>query len=70
MPFYFTPFSPMLYNIKTGYNGIKQRPMNEIVIFVSSLRLLEGRGIPFVFSDRMLISELLYSLPHLRTWTG
>jgi hypothetical protein len=42
----------MLYNIKTGYNGIKQRPMNEIVMFVSSLRLLEKRGIPFVFSDR------------------
>ena len=52
VPFYFTPFSPMLYNIKTGYNGITQRPMSEIVMFVSSLRLLEKRGISFVFSDR------------------
>lgn len=27
VPFYFTPFSPMLYNIKTGFNGITKRPM-------------------------------------------
>lgn len=52
VPFYFTPFSPMLYNIKTGFNGIQKRPLNEIVIFVSSLHLLQKREIRFVFSDR------------------
>src|SRR5437879_3349079 len=30
VPFYFTPYSPMLYNIKTGYNGITKRSMDEI----------------------------------------
>jgi len=25
VPFYFTPKSPMLFNIKTGYNGIAKR---------------------------------------------
>jgi len=52
VPFYFTPHSPMLYNIKTGYNGIKRRTNEEIVVLVSSLpRLTEG-GIPFLFTDR------------------
>lgn len=52
IPFYFTPFSPMLLNIKTGYNGIQRRPMSEIAILVSSLRTLAEQSIPFVFTDR------------------
>jgi len=52
IPFYFTPFSPMLYNIKTGYNGVTKRPMEEIAILVSSLREVHKQGITFVFSDR------------------
>ena len=52
VPFYFTPYSPMLYNIKTGYNGIPKKPVAEIVILISSLHLLEKQGVPFVFSDR------------------
>ncbi len=52
VPFYFTPFSPMLLNIKTGHRGIPQKPMSDIVIFVSSLPKLMELGIPFVFADR------------------
>jgi hypothetical protein len=52
IPFYFTPFSPMLYNITTGYQGIRRRPMSEIVILVSSLHRIAGQGLAFVFSDR------------------
>lgn len=52
VPFYFTPYSPMLYNIKTGYNGFPRKPMSEIVILISSLHKLIERGISFVFSDR------------------
>jgi hypothetical protein len=52
VPFYFTPYSPMLYNIKTGWNGITRRPMSEIVIFVSSLTTFAEAGIQFVFTDR------------------
>lgn len=51
VPFYFTPFSPMLLNIKTGYNGIRQRSNEEIVILVSSLPRLRKLDVPFVFSD-------------------
>ncbi|MEO1609407.1 MAG: DarT ssDNA thymidine ADP-ribosyltransferase family protein [Pseudomonadota bacterium] len=37
VPFYFTPFTPMLYNIKTRYGGVSQNPMEDIIILVSSL---------------------------------
>lgn len=52
IPFYFTPYSPMLMNIKTGYNGVTKRTMDEIAIIVSSLPELLRRGVPFVFTDR------------------
>jgi len=52
IPFYFTPYTPMMLNIKTGYNGMKQTPMEDIVILVSSLHKLSEMGIRFVFSDR------------------
>jgi hypothetical protein len=52
VPFYFTPFSPMMYNIKMGYGGIRKRDNEEIVIVVSSLRTLAEKKIPFLFTDR------------------
>jgi hypothetical protein len=57
VPFYFTPYSPMLLNIKTGKIGVIQRPMLEIAILVSSLPELQKQGIPFVFSDRHAVLE-------------
>ena len=52
VPFYFTPYSPMLYNVKTGWKGIARRPMSEIVILVSSLPALAEHGVPFLLTDR------------------
>lgn len=52
VPFYFTPFSPTVYNIKTGYNGITKRPNAEIVIFKTSLHKLRTMNVRFIFSDR------------------
>jgi len=52
VPFYFTPWSPMMLNIKTGYGGIRQQRNEDIVIRVSSLEKLQAEGVPFVFSDR------------------
>lgn len=51
VPFYFTPFSPMLRNIQTGWGGIQRRPNEEIVILVSSLHQIAGLGLPFLFTD-------------------
>lgn len=52
VPFYFTPRSPMLLNIKTGYNGIPQRSSDEIVILVSRLHRLRDSGYNFIFTNR------------------
>ena len=51
VPFYFTPFSPMLRNIHTGWGGIQKRPNEEIVILVSSLHHIARLGLPFLFTD-------------------
>ncbi len=34
VPFYFTPFSPMMKNIHSGWGGIRRRANDEIVILV------------------------------------
>lgn len=52
IPFYFTPHSIMLLNIKTGWNGIQQRENAEIVVLVSTLHRLQELEQPFVFTDR------------------
>ena len=58
VPFYFTPFSPMLYNIKTGFGGIHKRDNDELVILVSSLRKVHALGLPVVFTDRHAYASL------------
>lgn len=52
VPFYFTPHSPMMLNIKTGYHGITPRENEKIVILASSLPKMEEVGIDFIFTDR------------------
>ena len=52
IPFYFTPFSMMMYNIKTGYNGIQRVPNSEIVIVAARLRDLANVGHSVVYTDR------------------
>lgn len=51
VPFYFTPFSPMMKNIHSGWGGIRQRPNEEIVILVSNLHRVQAMGLPYVFTD-------------------
>ena len=51
VPFYFTPFSPMLRNINTGWGGIQRRPNEEVLILVSSLRHVAEQGRTFLFTD-------------------
>jgi hypothetical protein len=52
IPFYFTPFSPMLFNIKTGWGGIRKRSNDEIVILTSTLHALKKKDVRFIFTDR------------------
>ena len=52
VPFYFTPFSPMMYNIYTGRGEVLKRSNEEICILVSTLHKVHQMGLPFVFTDR------------------
>jgi hypothetical protein len=51
VPFYFTPWSIMMLNIKTGY-GVPQRRNDEILICVASLRDFHAAGRRFVFTNQ------------------
>ena len=52
VPFYFTPFSLMMFNITTGWGGITRRENRDIVIFVSSIHRLQELGLPFLFTNQ------------------
>lgn len=52
VPFYFTPFSQMMFNIVTGYGGIAKRSKSEIAIWVSSISKIEELGLQFVFTNQ------------------
>jgi len=52
VPFYFTPFSPMMYNIHTGVGGVKRRNNDEIIILVSTLPRVNKLNHMFLFTDR------------------
>jgi hypothetical protein len=58
VPFYFTPFSPMMYNIHTGRGEVAKRANEEICILVSSLPHITNLGIRSVFTDRHAYTPL------------
>lgn len=49
--FYFGRRSPMLYNIKNGYQGVTRRSQNDIIYLVTSFDKVKEYRIPFVFFD-------------------
>ncbi len=70
VPFYFTPFSPMLYNIHTGRGGVRQLANEDIVILVSSLHKVVKLGLRFVFTDRHAYPLTANYYNHLSQLTG
>lgn len=51
VPFYFTPFSPMMLNIRTGWNGVQKHLPRDILILVSSLPRVAQLGLTWLFTD-------------------
>jgi hypothetical protein len=49
--FYFGKRSPMLYNIKNGFQGVTRRSQNEIIYLVTSLDKVKEFRIPYVYFD-------------------
>jgi hypothetical protein len=52
VPFYFTPKSPMLYNILSGWAGLKRRTNAEIVFIISSVSSMNKAEVRMLFTDR------------------
>ena len=59
VPFYFTPFSVMMRNINTGWNGVTKHPNKDILILVSSLNKVVANGLTFLFTDRHANSSVV-----------
>ena len=51
VPFYFTPFSPMMYNIRTG-RDVPHVPNGKLVILLSDLHRIAACGLDWLFTDR------------------
>lgn len=51
VPFYFTPWSIMLYKIVTGHDGVRRQSRHDIAILVSTLRKLEESGTRTIFTN-------------------
>lgn len=51
IPFYFTPFSIMMYNLYTG-QGVAQVRNDEILIFISTLHHAAAQGVQCVFTNQ------------------
>ncbi len=58
VPFYFGPLSPMLYNIKTGYRGIKKIPQSDIVYLCCRFTDIDANCSQWVFTDGHAKSNL------------
>lgn len=49
--FYFTKRSPMLYNIRHGYQNVTKRPQEEIIYLVTSFGKVITSGRPYIIYD-------------------
>ncbi len=71
IPFYFTPYSPMLLNIRTGRGNVKRRRNEEIAILVSSLARLSEHGVRYLITDShafLATAQFSTNLDDLREW--
>ena len=69
VPFYFTPFSPMLSNIHSG-RGVPQRENDEILILVSNLIAWLNWGYRLCLPIAMPITSGPISMSILAIWGG
>ena len=70
VPFYFTPCSPMLFNIKTGWGGMTTTPMPDIAIIVTSVRRVITNGLTLLIADRHAYLQAANFSPDPRALAG
>ncbi len=66
VPFYFTPWSPMLMNITTGHNGMMRTPARDIAVLVAGVATLHAAGIRFLLTDRHAYLQTATFTPGVR----
>lgn len=57
VPFYFTPYSIMMFNIKTGH-GVRRQANEDLIILVSSLHTISELDLSYVFTDQHAYPEI------------
>lgn len=57
VPFYFGSRSPMLFQIATGWENIRQLPQQDIIYLISSVESIKQHGLAFFFTDGHARSE-------------
>lgn len=57
IPFYFTPCTPMLLNILTGFGAVTREAADDIVVLVARLPMLLDAGIRCITTDRHAVLE-------------
>ena len=71
VPFYFTPKSPMLLNVKTGHKGITKRSNDDIAVLISSCQSMTTRGVTMLYTDRhayTMMARWTAAADDLSTW--
>lgn len=51
VPFYFTPYSPMLWNVLSGQGGMPARKPEELAFLISSIDKLQETGVHCIATD-------------------
>lgn len=69
VPFYFTPFSPMLMNIHSGRGGIKQRPMRRSLFWSATCETWQHTTYPSCLPTAMLTITGPTTTPVWIVWT-
>ena len=67
VPFYFTPFSVMVYNLITGWQDLPKYRECELVFLVSSLHKLAQKGVSFLFTDKHAVLRIRRRYPDTGT---
>jgi hypothetical protein len=52
IPFYFSGYSPMLFLIKNGFQGVEKRPQEDLIFIVCKIDEVSQSGVDFFFTDR------------------
>jgi len=58
--FYFGRRSPMLYNIKNGFQSVTKRPQDKIIYIVTSFEKIQELKVPYVFFVMVITIYLSY----------